>query len=335
MAVITGTTGNDELVGTPGDDVLRGLAGNDTLEGLDGFDDYRGGPGDDTFNISLPGETAKGIEIYDGGTGYDTIDCTISTLSGFADFALAVFDDIEAFNVAGSAWMRFDQVQSLQSISATIISLYGFGQLNFTAKTYAVFSIGIGYDGPSRLVLTGQTALPDYIVTCHGFDDVVFGPDSASLIMGFEGSDILRGGLGGDQIEGGRGGDRLSGGGGDDILIGGRGTDALAGGMGADRFRFESLADSWPGSARDFIVDFEPGADLIDLSGVAASIKTTLFLQATPGEPFSGTAGEIRTYENIGGTRTLIALDADGDGAADFSISLDGLHALTEADFIL
>ena len=31
----------------------------------------------------------------------------------------------------------------------------------------------------------------------------------------------------------------------------------------------------------------------------------------------------------------LIALDADGDGAPDFSISLDGFHALTEADFIL
>ncbi|MDD2828335.1 MAG: M10 family metallopeptidase C-terminal domain-containing protein, partial [Sulfuricurvum sp.] len=56
--IITGTSGNDNLVGGVGNDTLSGLEGNDTLLGLGGNDILSGGLGDD---------------IMDGGAGVDTL----------------------------------------------------------------------------------------------------------------------------------------------------------------------------------------------------------------------------------------------------------------------
>jgi len=48
---------------------------------------------------------------------------------------------------------------------------------------------------------------------------------------------------------------------------------------------------------------------------------------------FDGHAGELR-YEEISGNTYLYG-DTNGDGAADFMIRLDGLHALVSADLTL
>ena len=60
---------------------------------------------------------------------------------------------------------------------------------------------------------------------------------------------------------GGRRGDVIDGGAGNDRIDGGGGKDYLTGGDGADIFVFE--ADG----RKDFIMDFQDGMDLIDLSG--------------------------------------------------------------------
>src|SRR4051812_34806528 len=79
MAIITGTAGNDVLLGTPGDDTLDGLGGADTLVGGDGNDTLIGGPGqanelaggkgDDTYVISVLGDTVYEV----AGEGTDTV----------------------------------------------------------------------------------------------------------------------------------------------------------------------------------------------------------------------------------------------------------------------
>lgn len=75
--------------------------------------------------------------------------------------------------------------------------------------------------------------------------------DVAEMLSGTSGDDILHGGAGDDDLRGGAG---------DDILSDGAGVDALSGGAGRDIFVL-----TWD-AAGDRIVDFEPGADRLDLS---------------------------------------------------------------------
>lgn len=86
-------------------------------------------------------------------------------------------------------------------------------------------------------------------------DDALSGDDFTSSnfeLFGGEGDDTLTGASSGDRLAGGAHDDRLEGLGGQDTLRGGRGDDVFV--FGED-------------SGRDEIVDFEQGADLIDLSG--------------------------------------------------------------------
>ena len=82
----------------------------------------------------------------------------------------------------------------------------------------------------------------------------------AAPVTGTAGDDLIDGTDAGDMIAGGAGDDTLRGGAGDDILLDGAGADRLSGGDGADIFVI--AADG----GKDWILDFEPGRDRIDLS---------------------------------------------------------------------
>lgn len=82
----------------------------------------------------------------------------------------------------------------------------------------------------------------------------------AAPLVGTEAANVLTGTGQDDLIFGQGGNDTLKGMGGDDLLIGGLGADLLYGGSGADVF----IADSGPNEDR--VMDFELGADRIDLS---------------------------------------------------------------------
>lgn len=68
---------------------------------------------------------------------------------------------------------------------------------------------------------------------------------------------------GNDVVNGGSGDDAIAGGAGADDMIGGSGNDHIWGGTNADDFIF---SDGW---GNDWIWDFQPGSDRIDLSGVS------------------------------------------------------------------
>lgn len=89
--------------------------------------------------------------------------------------------------------------------------------------------------------------------------DMVLGGDETISGTGY--GDFLIGAKGDDTILGNDGADQLLGGSGNDILDGGRQSDLLIGGTGSDTFAFGQ------NSGMDLVLDFDPNADKLDLTG--------------------------------------------------------------------
>jgi Ca2+-binding RTX toxin-like protein len=88
-------------------------------------------------------------------------------------------------------------------------------------------------------------------------------------LTGTAGDDALAGGAGADTITGGSGNDDLQGGAGNDRLAGGTGDDGLTLGAGADVVVFTK------GDGVDWVVDFTPGTDRLELHGFDPAQVTT------------------------------------------------------------
>ncbi len=210
--------------------------------------------------------------------------------------------------------------------------------INAAHDTYVVF----GSKPPSAVLLTGSGA--SETLTGSGHDDLLVGHAGDDLVLGKGGWDRLQGGAGDDTLIGGRGWDRLQGGAGDDTLVGGRGRDVLKGGRGsdvmkggkgADSFEFDALQEVKKGHARDVILDFKRGVDLIDLNHLDAKL-------GDPGDQdfrwlgrkdFTEHKGELRYETRV--EKVIVAGDVNGDGHADFKIEVRGLHKLGDTDFHL
>lgn len=170
----------------------------------------------------------------------------------------------------------------------------------------------------------------DHLLGGRG-NDVLSGGNGHDNLSGGAGKDLLAGGRGNDLLLGGGGRDTLSGGAGRDILDGGAGADVLTGGAAADVFRFVTA-----GSARnDRITDFRSGQnDVIDLAAIDADSTQT----GNQGFSFIGdaafsAAGQLRV--TIGADATYVSGDLDGDGKADFRLTLEGAITLMDSDFLL
>ncbi len=138
---------------------------------------------------------------------------------------------------------------------------------------------------------------------------------------------------------GGRASDSLYGGAGADAIYGGGGGDFMFGGAGADVFRYDAITDSngATNATRDRIVDFASGVDKIDLSRIDAitgGVDDAFSFIGTAA--FGNVAGQLR-YTAAGGNIFIVEGDVDGDGIADFTLSV----AMTPAtppvatDFVL
>jgi Ca2+-binding RTX toxin-like protein len=166
--------------------------------------------------------------------------------------------------------------------------------------------------------------------------DTLIGNENDNSLTGRGGDDLIRGKDGDDLLQGTAGNDTLSGGDGDDTLIGGTGSDTLRGRAGADQFVFNDIGDSKAGDGeRDVVSDFEAGTDTLDLAGMDANAgldgdQAFTFLGT---DPFTGTAGELRT--RIVGDNVVLEGDVDGDGVADFEIFFRGPLVFEDGDIIL
>ncbi len=123
---------------------------------------------------------------------------------------------------------------------------------------------GMTLDNVSALALTGQGGLLRLIAASGsepGITLLEFRVDTPGQSLQAEAAGgVLAGGAGHDVLTGGAGNDVLNGGAGQDVLRDGAGQDSLRGGAGQDIFILD--ADG----VADWIVDFQPGVDLIDLS---------------------------------------------------------------------
>lgn len=135
--------------------------------------------------------------------------------------------------------------------------------------------------------------------------DILEGEGGDDLLFGNLDADILYGGEGFDSLFGGRGDDVLNGEGGNDTLSGDLGSDTLTGGTGQDVFLLQQQ-----GQGRDWITDFEPNFDLIQLPN---------------------NVGEVQVLE-AGINQTRLVVTATGEELA----LLDGIvpSDLKDSDFI-
>jgi Ca2+-binding RTX toxin-like protein len=211
--------------------------------------------------------------------------------------------------------------------------------------------------------------MPDTMIIGTPAGDRLDGGTGTDLVWGDGGADVIYGdgyapGIPGDgqapaQYIGGA--DVILGGDGNDRLSGGHGADMLLGGAGADVFSFGThvpfntnnitpdifVLDTGVGlGARDMILDFAQGEDVIDLSFLLN--LGYRFLDVDESYQFIGTAeftgerAQARYVVEV--DRTIVQLDGTAyssgavlgvDGVVDAEIELRGAYALGAADLIL
>jgi hypothetical protein len=275
------------------------------------------------FGAASFGATLE-LSSLDGNTGF--------RLDGDANF-------VSGFSVSGAGDINGDGFDDLVS---------GAPNASFFSRDGAAFVVfggsGSGsnvIDGTSGAdVLTG-TANADVINGFGGHDtlqgladdDTLNGGKGSDTLEGGEGNDSLNGGAASDTLRGGEGDDTLSGGAGGDILIGGAGRDALTGGGSGDRFVFNP--GDFVSGPFDTITDFKKAqGDKIVLSSVDAidgGADNAFTFVGSGG--FTGVAGQLHYVAGAG--EVTVQGDTNGDGAADFSITVLGVSSLAAGDFML
>ncbi len=173
----------------------------------------------------------------------------------------------------------------------------------------------------------------DFVYAGDG-NDSIYGQTGDDFLHGEIGNDLLSGDGGHDWLHGGDGNDTIHGGSGDDKIHGNAGVDMLTGGAGADRFIFKLQSDSTSGQL-DRIMDFKPGEDRIDLSGIDANSTlggNQAFSFSAARHFFTG-AGDLWTTAGLLGD--TVEADLNGDGITDFKILVVGQWDLKATDFIL
>ena len=358
---LRGSAHNDELTGDATDNVLEGGGGEvDKLDGGAGNDtaSYTRSTEGVTVNLSGPKDENDYVTGHTGGHAAGDKLKSIENLRGSAH-ADTLTGDGSANKLEGGAG------------NDTLIGR-GWGDTldggagNDTAS-YAWSDDNLTVNLANRNVrnTTNPASNPD---TLRNIENVTGGAGIDRLTGNAE-DNVLNGGDGGDTLEGGDGGDTLEGGDGNDNLYGNAGRDTLEGGDGEDRFYFRkesvvpSDSDTDLKAETDTVKDFsgrgadgvKEGSEQGDMLHFRGLKDHKLFTESTkPGDglDFIGTAqftsnvkGQVR-YSHRGDTTdtdttndtlyTDVTVDLDGNGEADFQVTLEGAHyTLTDADLIL
>lgn len=236
----TGTAGADTYTLTSlGDWTLNGLAGADILTGRDGANViFVGGDGNDTLtgrngnDIFRYSGTTGGLDIVDGGGGYDIIEA-----------------------LASNTTIGLSSVANIEEIN-------GGGFTNVTIQ------LGAGNDviDSNATTLTGIAA-----IRASAGNDTIIGTYGDETILGEDGNDIIRGGQGADILNGGNGIDTVSYAGSWDALVLNLATNAASGGdaTGDTITGFENVVgsdynDSITGSTAANVIEGGAGDDIMN-----------------------------------------------------------------------
>lgn len=294
--------GDNDLSGDDKDNVIDGREGNDTIAGLGGNDNLSGGTGDDSLNGGGGNDTINGGDDNDkllGSDGNDRLygDAGVDTLNG------------------GEGNDRLDG-----GLGADVM-IGGIGNDLFVVNNkgdVVMEDAGGGVD----LVRTSR----DYTLSANVENMQLLGDANLKGT-----GNVLA-----NRIDGNGGDNVIDGAGGNDVLFGGKGVDVLTGGSGNDIFRWTSADESGMNAGqRDIVTDFGSGdrISVLAFDGNLARDGNQGFRFVGDGN-FNGKGfGEVGY--TISGGNTLVNVDTDGDGTANFRIELTGVHNLTASDFIL
>jgi len=293
-----GNAANNLIYGTSLANLLQGGDGNDNLYAYEGDDFLQGGAGSDKLygddgDDDLFGD-AGADQMY-GGAGADE-------LVGGADN-----DNMDGGTGADVLYGGTGNDVYLVDDAGDVVVEYG-GEGEDIVRPTISYTLGANLEA---LQLQGSADLSG---TGNSLGNTIVGNSGNNALSGLDG------------------GDKLYGGGGDDVLFGGLGRDTLYGEAGADTFVIEQASidiELTTGVIEiDFLEDLDfTSGDRVDLSGIDADINTGGDQAFTFVANFTGTAGEAMLFYvpgvGVAGTTTL-RLDVDGDGVADYQMSITG-----------
>ena len=379
-AVAVPTTGDDTLTGTAGDDTIDALAGDDFIYGEDGDDTLSGGTGsdylsggadDDTLNYSADatwgsgdmavntetGETVeldgynRSTDVFDGGTGSDTLSLSVGDDAIFLDDRYSVFPDGEGPRIASIEAIHAGAGNDLVDLTSNLYE-YGDVTINGEAGDDTIWS-GAGddtldggegndtifggsgddtiYSGFGDNVIDGGSGTDTVDYSESGvavkvrldqdygesrydntFDDTLTGIEN---VTGSDYDDYIKGDSGDNLFEGGAGDDTLVGGSGADMLYGGDDDDTVKGGSGADLLYGGDGLDTIEGGGGNDYIYGDEGDDVI-LGGGGHDIIV------------GGLGDDTLTGGRGNDTFQFNALDELGDTITDFgggdSLAFDG-----------
>jgi Ca2+-binding RTX toxin-like protein len=296
--------------------VFNGSAETDgyfQLTGGDGNDQLTGGSKADTFFLNRAGN-----DTMNGGSGDDIFYVSSGFTAADKLNGGAGTDTVRlSMNVGGGLALGPQTLISIETIEL------------FAGQGYTLTSHDGNVTNNALLTVDGHfLGAPDVI----NFDGSAESNGRFSFLGG-SAADILRGGAKNDLFAGGDGNDKLYGNNGIDTLTGGLGADDLYGGNANDKFVFTDIAQTTVADS-DTVKDWNAG-DKIDLSaidansGMAGDQAFTLIGAAA----FSGVAGQLQV--TAGAVNTFVSGDIDGNGAADFMITVAGTPALGAGAFVL
>jgi len=311
--VITGTAGRDTLTGGSAAEELRGLGGNDLLKGGGGDDTLLGGSGNDTL------DGGSGLDRMNGGSGSDrylvrnrgdvVVESATASTGGSAD---TVFSYLGSYTLGTG-------IENGRVLSTGTASLKGNALDNvlYAGSGSNVLSGGSGIDTVSYALGVGSTGKGVRVSLAV----------SVEQSTGGSGVDTL---TSVERLIGTAHADTLTGSRGNNVLTGGGGRDVLKGNGGNDVFDFNALSEMglWS-TTRDVIRDFAAG-DRIDLSTLDANsgTKTNDAFSSSFVSSFTR-PGQLKFANGV------LFGNTDGDSAAEFSIALVGVEALSPAAIIL
>ncbi|MDB5469805.1 MAG: exsH 1 [Caulobacter sp.] len=294
----TGTPSDNNVVGTAAGDTMSGGDGNDQLYGGGGADKLNGDNGNDI----LVGD--DGNDRLDGGAGYDS-------LYGGAgnDYLDGGLNGDSMYGGAGNDTYVVDNVND------SVSEVAGEGYDVVRASVSFTLSANV------EALEIGGTA--NYRGTGNAEANRITGNSGLNRLEGLDGADVLNGG------------------GAADTLLGGKGNDTLTGGTGNDTFVIlqESVSRSELAGATlevDHITDLvKADRDVLDLSAIDANVDVGGDQAFTLVSGFHKVSGEMTLAYTAASNSTLLRLDVDGDGKADYQLRIDGDVTADSAGWML
>jgi Ca2+-binding RTX toxin-like protein len=300
--------GDDHVTGGGADDFLVGGAGNDRLDGREGDDSFIGGGGNDTItggkgdDLAIFNVATDGIDKVDLGKGSDTVNVVAPAAAGQVRLT---FTSSEVGN--GNAHDSKTMLNQDGGLAVRLQAEDGAG--NLTGGVSRFDDEGISFVSATPGVTFDVRDLVSGVQRGDQFDVVGLGTKGNDKFdkSGEDEAYYINAGMGDDRLTGGLGDDFLVGGAGNDRLNGSKGDDSFIGGAGRDVFVFSGDAGN------DSILDFVSGTDKIDLSAYGIDF------------------GDVQS--SSAGVNTLIGVDANGDSASDFQITLVNAGSPAQTDY--